>query len=96
MVLEFLAGIWSAYSLLVALLVPLLAGFFAWYMKLGLQPGSPVQNPEKLYTERGFVMYMLATALFGALLMFTEIPALYDLLNVEIARTPKLWTWGGP
>ncbi len=84
------------YQLELILLVPLLAGFFAWYMKLGLQPGSPVQNPEKLYTEKGFALYMLATALFGALLMFTEIPALYDLLNVEIARTPKLWTWGAP
>ena len=29
---------------------------------------SPVQNPEKLYTEKGFVLYMLATSLFGALL----------------------------
>lgn len=82
------------YHLELILVVPLLAGFFAWYMKLGLQPGSPVQNPEKLYRERGFALYLLATVCFGGLLMFTEIPALYDLFNVEIARTPKLWTIG--
>ncbi len=84
------------YHLELILLIPLLAGFFAWYMKLGLQPGSPVQNPEKLYRERGFLLYMLATVLLGGLLMFTEIPVLYDLFNVEVHRTPPLWTLGGP
>jgi len=84
------------YQLELILVVPLLAGFFAWYMKLGLQAGSPVQNPERLYKERGFMLYLAATVLFGALLMFTEIPALYDIFNVELARTPKLWTLGSP
>ncbi len=84
------------YHLELILIVPLLAGFFAYYMQLGLKPGSPVQNPERLYKERGFVLYMVATAIFGALLMLTEIPVLYDLFNVELAKTPPLWTLGGP
>ena len=82
------------YHLELILAIPLLAGFFAYYMKLGLQPGSPVQNPEKLYRERGFVVYMTATVFLGVLLMLTHIPMLYELFNVEIAKTPPLWTIG--
>lgn len=84
------------YHLELILLIPLLAGFFAWYMKLGLRPGSPVQNPERLYRERGFLLFTLATVGLGVLLMFTRIEGLYELFNVEISRTPPLWTLGGP
>ncbi|MDX1649104.1 MAG: UbiA family prenyltransferase [Myxococcota bacterium] len=83
------------YHLELILLIPLLAGFFAWYMKLGLRPGSPVQSPERLYRERGFLLFTLATVLVGVLLMFTRIEGLYELFNVEMSRTPPLWTLGG-
>ena len=44
------AGIFIVrYHLELILFAPLAAGLFAYYMKLGLQPDSPVQNPEKLY-----------------------------------------------
>ena len=80
------------YHLELILMAPLVAGFFAWYMKLGLQPGSPVQNPERLWRERGFVIYMLATLGLGSVLMLTSIPALYEIFNVELAKAPPLWT----
>lgn len=84
------------YHLELILLIPLLAGFFAWYMKLGLRPGSPVQNPERLYRERGFLLFTLATVALGVLLMLTRIEGLYELFNVELSKTPPLWTLGGP
>jgi 4-hydroxybenzoate polyprenyltransferase len=80
------------YHLELIFLIPLVAGFFAWYMKLGLKPGSPVQNPERLYRERGFVLYAVATVVVGALLMFTHVPLLYDVFNVDWVKTPPLWT----
>ena len=80
------------YHLELILMIPVLAGFFAYYMKLGLQPDSPVQNPERLYRERGFLLYSIVTVLFGTFLMLTHIPALYDLFNVEMTKTPPLWT----
>src|SRR5207247_4807419 len=68
------------------LFIPAAAGFFAYYLKLGLQDDSPVQNPEKLFRERGFLLYMiLSTALF-VLLMFTYIPALYDLFIIDSSK----------
>lgn len=80
------------YKLELILIVPFVAGFFSWYTLLSMRPNSPVQNPEKLYRERSFFAYsLLCTAVF-VLLMFTRIPMLYGLFNVEAAALPSLWT----
>jgi hypothetical protein len=65
-------------------------------MKLGLQPDSPTQNPEKLYKQRGFVAYLVVCLLVFVLLMFTSIPAMYELFNVEPSTVSPLWTLEGP
>lgn len=84
------------YHLELILWIPFLAGFFAYYMKLGLQPESPAQKPERLYRERGFMVFTLVTVLAGLLLMLIRIEGLYELFNVELSRTPPLWTFGAP
>jgi hypothetical protein len=76
------------------LFAPLAAGLFAFYMKIGLQPDSPVQNPEKLYRERGFFVYLIICAVTFVVLMFTTIPAMYKLFNVEPSGVSPLWTIG--
>lgn len=79
------------YKLELILCVPLVAGFFAYYVSLGLREDSPVQNPEKLHKERAFFVYALSiTALFVAL-MFLEIPILYDVFGVEPSSFEPLW-----
>ena len=84
------------YHLELILFAPFAAGVFAYYLSLGMQPDSPVQNPEKLYTQRGFFAYLvLATVLFVCL-MFTSIPRMYGWFNVETSRTSPLWTIGAP
>ena len=74
--------------------VPAAAGFFAYYLKLGLQANSPVQNPERLFQERGFLLYMLLSTALFVLLMFTHIPALYDVFHIEAAKLNPLWRLG--
>jgi decaprenyl-phosphate phosphoribosyltransferase len=74
--------------------IPLGAGLLAYYLKLGLQPDSPVQNPERLYRERGFMLFSLVSVAVFVLLMFVQIPALYAAFNVEAARTSPLWVIG--
>jgi len=76
------------------LFAPFAAGLFAYYMKLGLQPDSPVQNPEKLYKQRGFVVYLTVCFVAFVVLMFTSIPAMYDLFNVAPSGVSPLWTLG--
>jgi decaprenyl-phosphate phosphoribosyltransferase len=90
------AGIFIVrYHLELILFVPFAAGLFAFYLKLGLKDDSPTQNPEKLYRERGFVAYLVVCFAVFVLLMFTRIPLLYTLFNVESAGTTPLWTIGG-
>jgi 4-hydroxybenzoate polyprenyltransferase len=91
------AGIFIVrYHLELILFAPLAAGVFAYYMHLGMLPDSPVQNPEKLYRQRGFFAYMVICTIAFVLLMFTSVPVLYDLFNVEPVLMDPLWTLGGP
>jgi len=79
------------YHLELMLAIPLGAALCAYYLKLGLQPDSPVQNPEKLYREKGFmVLVTISLAVFVGL-MFISIPAMYEAFNVTLAKTPALW-----
>jgi 4-hydroxybenzoate polyprenyltransferase len=89
------AGIFIVrYHLELILFAPLGAGVFAYYLSIGMQPDSPVQNPEKLYRERGFFAYMIASVAIFLVLMFTQIPLLYDIFNVEPSGASPLWTIG--
>jgi decaprenyl-phosphate phosphoribosyltransferase len=88
-----LAGIFIVrYHVELVIFVPCAAAFFAYYLKLGLREDSPVQNPEKLFRERGFLLYMLLSVALFVLLMFTHIPVLYDLFNIEPSKLNPLWT----
>jgi hypothetical protein len=77
------------------LFAPFMGGVFAYYLHIGMRPDSPVQNPEKLYRQRGFFAYMVLTTVVFVLLMFTSIPSLYRLFNVESSTIQPLWTLGG-
>jgi hypothetical protein len=90
------AGIFIVrYHLELILFTPFAAGMFAFYLHIGMQPNSPVQNPEKLYRQRGFFVYMVLSTLVFIVLMFTSIPVMYDLFNIAPATTQPLWTLGG-
>lgn len=79
------------YRLELILSVPLLAGFYGYYLYIGLKPDSPVQNPEHLYRERGLMLYLIfCMAVFGVL-MFWNVPCLYEYFNVETPGTESLW-----
>jgi 4-hydroxybenzoate polyprenyltransferase len=78
------------------LFAPLCAGVFAYYMKLGLQPDSPVQNPEKLYRQRGFLAYLIVCVVTFMVLLFTSIPKLYDVFNIAPSSVTPLWRLGEP
>ena len=59
--------------------IPLIAGFIAWYMHLTFLEDSPVQYPEKLYKEKGFVAYTALCVIALAALLFWDIPYLHEL-----------------
>jgi 4-hydroxybenzoate polyprenyltransferase len=82
------------YHLELILFTPLAAGLFAQYLKLGLMADSPTQHPERLYKHRSFVAYLVASFCVFVVLMFVEIPVLYDWFNVEPSTAPALWRLG--
>ena len=72
------AGIFIVrYHLELILFAPVAAGMFAYYLHIGMLPNSPVQNPEKLYRQKGFFAYMMFAAVMFVVLMLMSIPALY-------------------
>lgn len=81
------------YHLELILSVPLIAGFFSAYMKVALKDDSAVQNPEKLYKEKGLMIYLIITTVVFLALMFVSIPGLYTIFNVESSQVPALWNW---
>ncbi len=82
------------YHLELILFAPVATGLLAFYLSLGMKPNSPTQNPEHLYKERAFMAYLVFSAALFVLLMFTSIPFLYDLFNVEPSTAAPLWTIG--
>lgn len=53
---------------------PFFALLFAWYLKIGLLKNSPVQGKEKLWTMKGFMIYLIIFSAFVCILMFVDIP----------------------
>lgn len=60
---------------------PFLAILFVWYLRLGMMTNSIVQNPEKLYTARGFLAYIVFLVLLISGLSIIDIPSLNVLLE---------------
>ena len=75
------------------LLSPLIAGFIALYIKIGRQEDSAVQNPERLYKEKGFMVYTVICLLIFIVLLFTSIPDLYIWFKVQPPQVSPLWTF---
>lgn len=82
------------YHVELVLLAPLMAGLFAYYMALGMEPDSPAQRPERLYRHIGFMAYLVACVAAFVLLLFTQIPVLYTWLDVAPASMRTLWRVG--
>jgi len=74
--------------------VPFLAAMFAFYLRLGMKDNSPVQNPERLYRERGFFAFTIVCFVIFVALMFTEIPILYDWFRFDPPKLAPLWVIG--
>jgi len=89
------AGIFIVrYRLELILTVPLLAGLFAFYLRMGFKPDSAAEHPERLHRERGFMLYLAACLAVAIVLMLTDLPFLYRWFHVEPIAVSPLWTIG--
>lgn len=67
------------YRMELLLAFPLVALVMAIYFKLAFEPHSAVQNPEKLYRERGLMGWFTATVVVTVLLLFVRVPVLEQM-----------------
>jgi decaprenyl-phosphate phosphoribosyltransferase len=79
------------YHLELILIVPLIAGFVSYYLHIAFKDESAAQAPERLYREKGLMVYLTVCVVAFAGLMFVEIPVLYDWFNVVPSAAPALW-----
>jgi decaprenyl-phosphate phosphoribosyltransferase len=79
------------YHVELILSVPLIAGFFGYYMRVTLKPDSAAQNPERLYRERGLMVYLVLCVVVFVVLMFVRIDLMYQWFNVPSPEVPSLW-----
>lgn len=80
------------YRLELILSMPLVAGFFSYYLQVALKKDSSAQAPEKLYRESGLMVYLMCCVVVFMLLMFVKISFLYDWFNVNPTnKLPTLW-----
>jgi 4-hydroxybenzoate polyprenyltransferase len=66
--------------------MPFLALLFTWYLVIGMRAHSPVQNPEKLFRERHFLLYVAALVGLIALLFFVQLPWLNVLVENHVLQ----------
>lgn len=81
------------YHVEIILGVPVFIGFFSYYTKITLKKNSLVQNPEKLYKNKKFMVYILISLTTFIALIFTSIPILYDLFLIVPYKIQPLWTF---
>ena len=58
------------------ILIPFLCGLFCLYLQISYKPDSAVQKPEKLYRERGLLLYAAFIVALFVVLMYVRIPTL--------------------
>ena len=78
----FLAIFLFKYRIELLLSFPFIALLFTWYLHIGLKPDSVTQNPEKLYREWRFLLFVCFLCLFIVGLFVVEI----DLLKIFLER----------
>lgn len=87
MLSTFLIGVFVIkYRIELILFVPLLMGLFCYYLKMSFRKDSAVQKPEKLYREKGLMIYCLLLVFIFVLLMNINIPWLKMFVDDKLIR----------
>lgn len=74
------------YRIELVIFMPFLMGLFCYYFNIAFKHDSAVQNPEKLYREKGLILFVLFLCILFVLLMLVRIPILSGLVDNELIR----------
>jgi 4-hydroxybenzoate polyprenyltransferase len=68
------------------LTMPFFALLFVWYLKIGLKSDSVTQRPERLFSEKSFVIYVALLSVQVTLLYFVDMPWLTILVDYHVLK----------
>lgn len=85
----FLGAFIIRYRMELILAFPLVALTMSIYFNLAFEPGSSVQNPEKLYREPKLMASVAAASIVMCLLLFVRIPQLELLFAPTLPQAPS-------
>ena len=84
----FFCGIFMIkYKIELLLAILPLCGLFCYYLKISYKSDSAAQKPEKLFKEKGLMIYVLLLIIIFGVLMFINIPILESLLDTTLIGT---------
>lgn len=72
------------YKIELLLIIPFIIGLFCYYFYISFKDDSAVQKPEKLYSEKGLMIYVLFIIILFYILMSVNIPILNVFNTTEI------------
>jgi 4-hydroxybenzoate polyprenyltransferase len=85
MISSFFTGIFLIkYRVEFVLLLPVMVGLFCYYLFISFKEDSAAQAPEKLYREKGLMIFVVVFCILFFLLLQVDIPVLHNLLSDEL------------
>ena len=74
------------YRIELLLTFPLFSLMFTWYLAIGLKPNSAAQAPERLFSERRFMIFVATLCMVVGTLFYVDIPGLHILVEPITVR----------
>ena len=72
------------YNVNLILLMPCLVGLFCYYLLIAYKEDSAAQKPEKLYREKGLMLYVLVLVVLFVVLTHVRIPILQTFVPTDL------------
>ena len=81
----FFCGVFAIkYRIEFIIMIPFVAFFFCYYISLSYKKDSAVMKPEKLYREKGLIVFIVALIALGIVLGIVNLPMLNVFLTNEL------------
>jgi len=86
----FFCGIFLVkYRVELIIFIPFLCGLFCYYISLCFKPDSAAQKPEKLFREKGLMIYTVFIIILFVVLSYVRVPIFEIFLQMDLTRIPR-------
>lgn len=72
------------YKVELVLFIPFMIGLYCYYLYLSFKEDSSVQKPEKLYKEKGLMIYLVLIVVIFFILLIIDLPILNSFTSMDL------------